>query len=153
MSIAPIVKSVVVKPPPARAFDLFVAQMGRWWPSARTPGKNPAVDVVVEPRQGGRWFERDAEGNETLWGEVLAYEPPQRLLLGWKLGSNFQYDPNLLTEVEITFAPAPNGGATVRLEHRHLERFGAEAERMYGRISQGWPERLAEYQAYAEVAP
>ena len=48
MSISPIVKSVVVKPPPARAFDLFVAQMGRWWPTARTPGKTQAVDVVVK---------------------------------------------------------------------------------------------------------
>ena len=149
MSIAPIVKTLTVKPPPARAFELFVAHMGKWWPSARTPGKNPAVDVVVEPRQGGRWFERDAEGNETLWGEVLACEPPQRLLLGWRLSASFQYDPNFLTEVEITFAPAAGGGTTVRLEHRDLERYGTEAERLHGLISKGWPERLAEYQAYA----
>jgi uncharacterized protein YndB with AHSA1/START domain len=152
MSIAPIVKSVIVKPPPARAFDLFAAQMGRWWPSARTPGKTPAVDVVVEPRAGGRWFERDADGVETLWGEVLAYEPPERLLLGWKLDANFTYDPKLLMEVEITFSLASGGGTAVRLEHRQLERLGADAERFAARINQGWPERLAEYKTYAETA-
>lgn len=151
MSIAPIVKSVLVKPPPARAFELFISHMGRWWPSARTPGKSPAVDVVIEPRKGGRWFELDADGNETQWGEVLACEPPDRLLLGWRLDMNFRYDPNFLTEVEITFAIAGDGGTTVRLEHRHLERFGVDAERMYGLIIRGWPERLAEYQAYAEA--
>jgi len=152
VSIAPIIKHVVVKPPPARAFDLFVGQMGRRWPTARTPGKNPAVDVIVEPRVGGRWFERDADGVETLWGEVLAYDPPQRLILGWRLNARFVYDPGLLIEVEISFAPAENGGTTVRLEHRNLERFGADAERLHGLINQGWPERLADFQSYTENA-
>ena len=152
MTIAPIVKSVVVKPPPARAFDLFAAQMGRWWPKARTPGKDP-VDVVVEPRAGGRWFERNAAGVETLWGEVLAYEPPERLLLGWKLDATFVYAPDMLMEVEITFSPHPGGGTAVRLEHRQLERLGADAARVAALINQGWPERLAEYQAFAETAP
>ena len=153
MSIAPIVKSVVVKPPPERAFALFAAHMGRWWPTNQTPGKNPAVDVVVEPRAGGRWFERDAEGGETLWGEVLAYEPPTRLLLGWKLGAKFVYDPDVLMHVEITFSPDANGGTAVRLEHRDFEQLGAEAERLYGLIDKGWPERLGDYQTYAESAP
>jgi uncharacterized protein YndB with AHSA1/START domain len=153
MTISPIVKSVVVKPPPVRAFDLFVSQMGRWWPTARTPGKTQAVDIVVEPQVGGRWFERDAEGVETQWGDVLAYEPPQRLVLGWRLNARFVYDPELLTEVEITFSPAESGGTAVRLEHRNLERFGADAERLHGLINQGWPERLTDFQTYAERAP
>ena len=151
MTIAPIVKTVVVKPPPARAFDLFAAQMGRWWPAAQTPGKNP-VDVVVEPHAGGRWFERDAAGVETLWGEVLAYDPPERLLLGWKLDATFRYNPDMLMEVEITFAPHAGGGTAVRLEHRHLERLGADAPRVAALINQGWPARLADYQTYAEGA-
>lgn len=151
MTIAPIVKSVVVKPSPARAFDMFAAQMGRLWPPAQTPGKSP-VDVVVEPRAGGRWFERDAAGVETLWGDVLAYEPPERLLLGWRLDATFTYNPKLLMEVEITFLASPGGGTMVRLEHRHLERLGADAERIAERINQGWPQRLAEFQTFAESA-
>ncbi len=72
MSIAPIVHTVDVKAAPARAFELFSQHMERWWPKGRTVGKNPHVAIVLEPHPGGAWFERDAEGNETHWGKVLA---------------------------------------------------------------------------------
>ena len=39
-----------------------------------------------------------------------------------------RYDPELLTEVELTFAPPADGGTRVTLEHRDLERFGADAD-------------------------
>ena len=59
MSIAPISHTVEVKTPPARAFELFTAQMGRWWPSKKTIARNPFAEIVMEPRAGGRWYERD----------------------------------------------------------------------------------------------
>ena len=151
MSIAPIVRTVEVKAPPARAFDLFVTRMGQWWPKGKTIGKNPHADIVVEPRAGGGWFERDAAGNETRWGKVLAWQPPARLLLAWQLNCDFGYDPDLVTEVELTFAPAEGGGTVVRLEHRNLERFGADAARHAEKIRGGWPLRLAEFAEYANA--
>ena len=75
MTIAPIVRSVAVKAPPARAFELFTSQMAGWWPKGRTIGKNPHVEIVMRPQVGGEWFERDADGAETRWGKVLAWEP------------------------------------------------------------------------------
>jgi len=147
MTIAAILHRVHTKAPPARAFTLFTEHMSRWWPKGQTPGRSH-VDVVVEPVVGGRWFERDAEGLETRWGTVLDWAPPQRLLLGWQLNTQFKYDPDLLTEVELTFAPAADGGTLVTLEHRDLERFGVDAEEMAGKIGRGWPERLADFAAY-----
>jgi hypothetical protein len=38
---------------------------------------------------------------------VLAWEPPGRLLLGWQLGAEWKYDPDFLTELELTFAELP----------------------------------------------
>lgn len=149
MSIAPIVHTIQVKAAPDRAFDLFAAHMGHWWPKGGAIGKNPHVAVLVEPRAGGRWLERDAEGNETPWGKVLAWEPPSRLLLGWQVNCDWGYDPDLLTEVELTFAPAEGGGTRVTLEHRNLERFGADAQRHVEKLRGGWPTRLAEFAAYA----
>ncbi len=85
MSVAPIVCTVQVKAAPARAFVLFATHMEHWWPKGRTIGKNPHTAIIVESRAGGRWFERDAYGNEAHWGKVLEWEPPSRLLLGWQI--------------------------------------------------------------------
>jgi hypothetical protein len=149
MSIAPIVRTIQVKAAPARAFDLFATRMGDWWPKGKTVARNPHVAIVVEPRAGGQWFERDADGHETHWGKVLAWEPPSRLLLGWQLNCEWGYDPALLTEVELTFAPA-QGGTLVTLEHRDLERFGADAARHVEKLGGGWPGRLADFARFAD---
>src|SRR5262245_42470555 len=110
MTIAPIVQTVRVKAAPQRAFDLFTGRMGDWWPKGGTLSKTPHSAIVIEPHEGGAWFERDADGNETKWGKVLAWEPPSRLLLAWQIGCDFGYDPSLLSEVELTFTPAEAGG-------------------------------------------
>ena len=82
---------------------------------------------------------------------MLAWEPPKRLLLGWQLDSRFSYNLDLLTEVELTFAAAKGGGSIVTLEHRNLERFGADAEKVAGQISVGWPRFLANSARYADA--
>lgn len=151
MSIEPVRHSVEVACPPSRAFALFTSNMGRWWPGARTPAANPAVDVVVEPEVGGRWYEVDAQGHETQWGKVVAYDVPTRLVLGWQLGRDFQYEPDLITEVEILFTPTASGGTRVALEHRNLERFGDYALERRAQVDGGWPSRLADFAAFAET--
>ncbi len=151
MTIAPIVRTVQVKAPPAQAFDLFVRRMEDWWPKGRTIGRNPHVAIIAEPRAGGRWFERDAEGAETPWGQVLAWEPPFRLLLAWQINSQWAYDPALFTEVELTFVAAEAGGTVVTLEHRHLERFGAGAAQHAQLLGGGWPGYLAAFGQFADT--
>ncbi|MEJ0006466.1 MAG: hypothetical protein WDM77_08910 [Steroidobacteraceae bacterium] len=91
MSIAPIVRTIVVKVELPRAFELFTTRMGDWWPRNKTIGREPLVDVVVEPWAEGRWFERDAQGLESQWGKVLAREPPHRLALAWQIGTDSTY--------------------------------------------------------------
>lgn len=150
MTIAPIRRTVQVRCAPARAFALFTSRISDWWPKGKTVGKSPHVAIVIEPRAEGRWFERDADGVETQWGKVLAWEPPTRLLLAWQLDSGFAYDPGLVTEVELTFAALAGGGTQVALEHRDLERFGAEAERVAGLLGGGWPGRLDQFAAFAD---
>ena len=151
MSIEPIIQSVVVKAAPNRAFDLFAARMADWWPKGKTIAKHPHVAMVREPVAGGRWFERDADGTETNWGQVLAWQPPERLLLAWQISCEWGYDPEILTEVEVTFAPAAGGGTLVRLEHRNLERFGSDASRHADKLRNGWPGKMDEFAAYADA--
>ena len=128
MAVAPVRKRVRVAAPPERAFEIFTRSMGRWWPKGHSIAASPLQDIVVEPRSGGRWAERGEDGKETLWGKVLAWEPPARVLLGWQLSPQWQYDPNLLTELEIRFSP-DGQGTLVELEHR-MDGYGEAAEPM-----------------------
>ncbi len=150
MSIAPVVHTLTVRTNPVRSFELFTSRMGDWW-AGKTVGPNPHVAIIVEPKVGGRWFERDAGGAETEWGKVLAWEPPSRLLLGWQLDSSFRYDPEMLTEVELSFKPLADGGTRVRLEHRDLERYGADADRIAHAVDEGWPKVIAGFQRLTDT--
>jgi uncharacterized protein YndB with AHSA1/START domain len=149
MSIAPVKCSVDVKTSSARAFELFAQNMGAWWPRGKTPAGSPHAALIVEPKKDGRWFERDADGCETQWGKVLAWEPPRRLLLGWQLDHNFRFDAELMMEVEILFEELAGGGTRVSLEHRDLEQLCAEAEAFAGKVRSGWPERMGNFAHYA----
>ena len=149
MTIAPIVRSVSVAVPPERAFALFAGDIGRWWSPNMHVAPEPFTEIVIEPRAGGRWFERDAAGAERQWGSVLAWEPPERLLLAWQLDASFTFDPDLITEVEVTFEPEA-AGSRVTLTHRNLERFGPSTERMVGRLAGGWPGLIERFATFVQ---
>jgi uncharacterized protein YndB with AHSA1/START domain len=113
------------------AWRVFTEQIGRWWPLAHYKiGKANAVDAVLEPRAGGRWYERGEDGSTCNWGSVLAWEPPARLLLSWDINADWQYDPVLKTEVEIRFIAQGAQITRVELEHRKIDRFGARRDEM-----------------------
>jgi len=143
---APVRKSIVVKAPPARAFAVFTADIGRWWPATHSIG-GKFKEAVLEPRAGGRCYERGTDGSECDWGKVLAWEPPGRVLLAWQLDANFKYAKDLITEVEVRFLANEDGGTRVELEHRNLERFAEHAEKVAESVSGGWPQVLAAYAA------
>ena len=151
MTIAPIVHSVTVAVPPDRAFALFTGCMGRWWTPGTTIGAKPHAEIVIEPRTGGRWFERDEDGAEIDWGVVIAWTPPAGAVLGWQLDAGFKHDPALTTEVELTFAP-DGAGTLVTLTHRNLERFGDSAERVATQLGGGWPTKLQLYADFTKGA-
>jgi hypothetical protein len=56
-------KVVKVQAPQELAWQVFTQQMGTWWPLAVYKiGKANAVDAIIEPRVGGRWYERGEDG-------------------------------------------------------------------------------------------
>jgi uncharacterized protein YndB with AHSA1/START domain len=152
--VAPVRKEITVQVPAATAFARFTERMGRWWPASHSIGSSPQRDVVIEPRPAGRWYEICEDGSESDWGEVLAWEPPGRLLLAWRLGPDWRFDPSLLTEVEVRFVPVGPEATRVELEHRLLENIGAAAEATRASIDsdEGWGALLALYAADARAA-
>jgi uncharacterized protein YndB with AHSA1/START domain len=148
---APVRRSVTVKAPPERAFEVFTGKIGAWWPKTHHIGAVDPETIIVEPRAGGRWFERAPDGTECDLGKVLAWDPPNRLVLAWQLTHEWKYDPGLVTEVEVQFFAEADGSTRVELEHRDLERFGEHAERVAAAIGApgGW---TAVLEAYAQAA-
>ncbi len=126
-AIPPVRKTIEVATTPEHAFRVFTADMDRWWPPP-CDGADVRLAMVLEPRVGGRWYERMQSGTELQMGRVLAWEPHHRVLLTWQVRMNKTFDPNLETEVEIKFTPVAAAKTLVSLEHRKLERFGLEAE-------------------------
>jgi uncharacterized protein YndB with AHSA1/START domain len=137
---APVRKSVRVGAPRERAFEVFTARIGQWWPKSHHITKADLDTVLIEPRVGGRWFERGVDGSECDVGKVLVWEPPARLVLGWQLGATFTYDPDLITEVEVRFIAEGANATRVELEHRDLERIGERADDFRQKIDapEGW---------------
>lgn len=128
---AVVCKSVRVAIPVERAFSVFVEQMETWWPATHHIGKTPFEAIFIEPRTGGRWYERDVEGKVVDWGKVLAWDPPHRVTLSWHVGPGHDSpdwvcnpDPAKASEVEIRFTPEGPGATLVELQHSKLERHG-----------------------------
>jgi len=130
---------------------VFTAGLGRWWPHSHSIGKVPMKEAVIEPRVGGRWFQRNQDGSECDVGKVLAWEPPARLLLGWQISPQFKYDPSITSEVEIRFLADGTNSTLVELEHRNLERYGEQAETLRAAVDapNGWSGLLNLYAAAA----
>ena len=123
-------KAVRVQVPIERAFSVFVEQMETWWPATHHIGKTPFEAIFVEPRVGGRWYERGDDGSTCDWGSVLSWEPHSRLVLSWDISADWKYDPNLKTEIEVRFIADGKNRTRVELEHRHLDRYGARRDEM-----------------------
>lgn len=155
ITAAPIRKTLRVRAPQDKAFRVFVGGMGTWWLKSHSLLKSPQKDVVIEPETGGRWYEVGEDGSEQMWGRVLDYEAPERVLLAWQLNADWAYDPDFETRVEVRFTP--DGDHTiVDFEHRDLERFGERADEIRGGyetgMDGGWAALLADYQRTAEAA-
>jgi uncharacterized protein YndB with AHSA1/START domain len=141
-------KSMRVEAPQAIAWRVFTEGMSTWWPLAQYKiGRAKAVAAVLEPAVGGRWYERGEDGSTCMWGKVLAWEPPSRLVLTWDITANWTYDPELNTEIEIRFIAESPRRTRVELEHRKLDRFGARRDEMREIFDKGgdWGRLLARF--------
>jgi Activator of Hsp90 ATPase homolog 1-like protein len=148
-------KEITVEASQARAFDVFTRELGAWWPLATHHiGTAPAETAIIEPRAGGRWFERSADGRECEWGRVLVWDPPGRLVLSWEISADFKHDESIDTEVEVSFVSLGPALTRVELEHRRLDSYGAAVDKMRGIFDSenGWTWILRSFASRARDA-
>jgi uncharacterized protein YndB with AHSA1/START domain len=147
-TIPAIQGKVTVNAPIERAFRIFTESFTTWWPADYHIGQADMAEAIIEPREGGRWYERGVDGSECDWGHVLAWQPPHRLVVTWQINGQWQYDPDPehASEIEVRFTPDGSDQTTVELEHRLLHRLvGGEAIRDSISGGGGWSALLAQY--------
>ena len=143
-----VFESIEVDAPVERAFDVFTREIGTWWPSDHHLLEGELAEMVFEPRVGGHIIDRGVDGSECRWARVLAYEPPDRVVISWDINPRWQLetDPAKTSEVEVRFIPEGPNRTRVELEHRNLDRHGEGWEQMRDAVGSGWaglPEAFA----------
>jgi uncharacterized protein YndB with AHSA1/START domain len=133
----------VVEAPIERAFTVFTADFGSFKPPEHTLLSVAIAETVFEPRVGGHLYDRGVDGSECRWARVLAYEPPDRVVISWDISPQWQIetDPGKTSEVEVRFIADGPDRTRVELEHRNLDRHGDgwEGTRDGVAADQGWP--------------
>jgi uncharacterized protein YndB with AHSA1/START domain len=125
-----VIVSLRVSAKPARAFDVFVREIGAWWrPNSlfhftrESPGQ-----LAFEPGVGGRFTETLPNGRVFEIGRITVWECGARIAFTWRQES---FTAGELTQVEVRFEPV--GEQTrVTVEHhgwdsvpsRHVARHG-----------------------------
>ncbi len=153
-SIPSVRHTITVKAPREHAFEVFTRGIDTWWFRDHHIGTEPLKEVVMEPREGGRVFERGIRGAECDWGRVLVWDPPSRLVVSWGIGGDWRFDPDLAhaSEYEVRFIEESPAWTRVEFEHRHFERHGGAGRSIRDSVDKGWPKLLAAYAESAKTA-
>jgi len=119
-------RSITVEAPIEQAFAVFTKRFGDFKPPEHNLLRVPIVATVFEPHVGGHIYDRGADGSECRWARVLAFEPPNRVVVSWDISPYWQIeaDREHTSEVEVRFIAESPQRTRLELEHRNIERHG-----------------------------
>jgi DNA-binding transcriptional ArsR family regulator/uncharacterized protein YndB with AHSA1/START domain len=133
----PVVKTVTLPVSPARAFEMFTAEIAAWWPldshSLSAGAGKVARHVAIDPRAGGAITETLHDGTTAPWGHVTDWAPGLRLGIAWHVGR----PATEATSIAITFL-AVDAGTRVTLVHSGWEVLGDAAGTVRNGYQTGW---------------
>jgi uncharacterized protein YndB with AHSA1/START domain len=142
-ALAPVRKQISVDCDVETAFRTFTEDIATWWPVESHSITGEGTTPVFEQRAGGRLYERAPDRQEHDWAAILAYEPPHRVVLEWKVNSTVPP-----TEVEVRFSP-DGDGTRVELEHRGWEQYPSGGGDERGSYDSGWSRVLERFREVA----
>ena len=141
--------SIVVEAPIARAFKVFTEDFSKFKPVEHNVLGVDIAETVFEPKVGGFLYDRGVDVSVCRWARVLAYDPPNRVLLSWNIGPQWQIetDPLKTSEWEVLFIAETSQRTRFEIEHRNLERHGERWQSVRDGVTgdQGWSLYLQRY--------
>jgi uncharacterized protein YndB with AHSA1/START domain len=147
-SIPPLRISLDVACSAEHAFHVWTARIASWWPREHRATAETQTEVLLEPRLGGRLYERTSSGLEVEWGEITTWEPPHRFVYLWHI----RRDRADATEVDLRFVPTAPDATRVDIVHRGWERLGAGGSDWRERNLGGWNGILPSFVRAAELS-
>jgi len=139
---ATLTKTVQVEVPVDRAFELFTARLGEWWPLAtHSVGQETARDVVLQCHLGGQIVETLQDGSTAVWGTVTDWASPDLVAFTWHPGQSEAE----ATRVEVSFV-ASGAGTEVTLRHSGWSS-RPDGERARSQYDGGWDLVLSRFTA------
>jgi uncharacterized protein YndB with AHSA1/START domain len=138
-------KAIRVERPPELSFKVFCEQIGQWWPKGPSFGGKNLIDMFIESRVGGRFYEVYDDGTEFEIGRVTMYQPPAVVAFTWRAPSW-----EVATQVEVRFI-AEGNGTRVELNHSGWEQT-PEVLEFRKNYDGGWDMMLGHYQARVSSA-
>jgi len=142
-------RTITVDAPIERAFAVFTERFGDFKPPEHNMLGVPIAETVFEHHVGGHIYDRGTDGTECRWARVLAFEPPDRVVVSWDISPYWQIETDLdhTSEVEIRFIAETPQRTRLELEHRNIDRHGPGWEGVRDGIADdaGWTLYLDRY--------
>ena len=146
MTVEPLRLSFEIACPSDHAFAVWTTRMGSWWPKGHSTSGDPRTAVMLEPRLGGRIYERTSDGRRIEWGEITRWDPPRSLAYRWHIGR----ERAQATLVELSFVDKGDGTTRLDVVHSGWEQLGADAVAYRDANTNGWQTLLPSFVAAAE---
>lgn len=137
-----------VRASPTRAFRAFTDEIGRWWqPSGLFQFQADRTGILAfEGGPHGRLLERYADGTAFVVGDVRVWDPPHRLVVGWREAS---FSDGQDTELHVRFEPVDDEPGSPRtrvvVEHVGWDRIPPEHAARHGFPLTVFQHRFAEW--------
>jgi uncharacterized protein YndB with AHSA1/START domain/uncharacterized protein YciI len=137
----PLHRQVVVRAGAGEAFHAFTGLIGSWWPM-----ENHSVYGTgsVAAFRDGKLIETGPDGEESVWGTVLAWEPPRLIELTWHPG-RAAADAG---EVRVSFEPVTEKQTMVTVTHS-----GWQSLAQRDNYKNGWPAVLGSLASRFSASP
>jgi uncharacterized protein YndB with AHSA1/START domain len=144
-----LVVEQTVDAPIERAFEIFVDEIGTWWPRDYTVSKDNLEEIGIDAKFEGQCFERDKGGAIVVWGTVLTIARPEHIVFAWQIDADRSLIANtaLASRVDIRFVAETPQTTKILLVHRDFPRHGPGWQKYRSNMASksGWPRLMDHY--------